>query len=487
MSFILSLFLATSMRFELFPGDDIRVVTLQIEESKGTPVAKMIDNVRKLEEDIYRVLKREEYISVRSWIGKKVTRDKVDIGDNLASIKIEFTDFNQRKRTVGDILVEIQKYIDLYKFKVSLEKVKGGPPVGKDVDIKISGYDRKEIYNYAKKIKYFLDNKEVISTEIDYDPNIKEYIIDIKNKKTESLGLNTSLISAEIRSAFSEDRVSTIIENDEIIDLIIRIDPVYRKNHVLRNLKIPNNTGNYIPLKNVVEISSDRTADKLIRKKYKKTISIGATIDKNKTTSLKINNEIEEFIKNTIDENIFYSLEGENEDTKESLKDFLTAGVLSFFAIFFLLVIMFKSLLQPFIIMTAIPLGIMGVIYTFKIAQVLGDGWSLGFMAIMGVIGLVGVVVNDSIVLVDTINKNIDKDYLNEVIDSSKSRLRAVILTTFTTVMGLLPLVFSPNGDPFLRPMALSFAGGLLFSSLITLIFVPSLYYSILRIKQKIN
>ena len=156
---------------------------------------------------------------------------------------------------------------------------------------------------------------------------------------------------------------------------------------------------------------------------------------------------------------------------------------------------MFNSLLHPVVVMSAIPLGLIGVIWTFKVAN-----QSLGFMALMGVVALIGVVVNDSIVLVTFINETREKvkDLKEAVYIASRSRFRAVILTTFTTVAGLIPIAhpevayflsFGSNtdSDPFIQPMALSFAWGLLFASMVTLIFVPCNYLAFEGLKLKIK
>ena len=171
---------------------------------------------------------------------------------------------------------------------------------------------------------------------------------------------------------------------------------------------------------------------------------------------------------------------GENKDTIESINRLKKSFSISMLIIFFVLIAMFNSIGQPFVIMAAIPLGITGVIFTFKLF-----GAPIGFMAGMGVIGLIGVVVNDSIVLVNFINKKReDVNNLSEaILEASVSRFRPVILTTFTTVAGLFPVAHSgllggPAGDPFLKPMALSFAYGLLFSTMITLLFIPCLYFT---------
>ena len=176
---------------------------------------------------------------------------------------------------------------------------------------------------------------------------------------------------------------------------------------------------------------------------------------------------------------------GESKDTQESLASFKKALVASMFIIFIMLVVQFSSMAQPIIIMTAIPFGLIGVVASFKLL-----GMPIGFMALMGMLGLVGVVINDSIVLVTFINRSLKENghSTKVLIQSTLTRFRPVILTTFTTVAGLLPVAHMPGGDPFLKPMATSFGYGLLFSSLITLIFVPSCYKVYIDfIDRKIN
>ena len=135
---------------------------------------------------------------------------------------------------------------------------------------------------------------------------------------------------------------------------------------------------------------------------------------------------------------------GENKDTRESMVRLATSGAISMISIFFVLILMFASFGQPLVIMSAIPLGMIGVIISFKIF-----GLSLGFMALMGVVALIGVVVNDSIVLVNFINIKAGEleDLKEAIIMACESRLRPVILTTVTTVAGLLPVAHAPNGD----------------------------------------
>ena len=178
-------------------------------------------------------------------------------------------------------------------------------------------------------------------------------------------------------------------------------------------------------------------------------------------------------VKNIMKEHpdLSYEFGGENKNTKESMTRLIRAAGIALVCIFFVLVVMFGSFGAPFVIMSAIPLGMIGVVWSFYVFDL-----ALGFMATMGMVALVGVVVNDSIVLVNFIIKQIEKDLpiFEAVKIACISRLRPVFLTTITTVAGLLPMAHAPGGDPFLKPMALSFAYGLMFATFVTLVFVPS-------------
>ena len=248
-----------------------------------------------------------------------------------------------------------------------------------------------------------------------------------------------------------------------------------------------NKGGRRIQLKKLVKVSEGPGFFVIRRYNGKRTISVSANLNRRETTPMIVAKDLGKAIPKLIKDypGVSFSIGGESKETQKSLKDIVRAGVISIFGIFIILVLMFSDLSRPFIIMSSIPLGLIGVILTFKILSV-----SLGFMALLGVVGLIGIVVNDSIVLVSFIDFKIKKEKMNlkeAVLMASKSRFRAVILTTFTTVAGLLPIAHGQGGDPFLKPMALAFAWGLLFATGITLVFIPCAYMSTYRIKNFIG
>jgi multidrug efflux pump subunit AcrB len=297
----------------------------------------------------------------------------------------------------------------------------------------------------------------------------------------------------------SGDSITEIRESEEDIEIKLFFDEKSRtKVESLMLLHLVNNQGRRIPLKRVVNLGTQPGAFVIRRLNRKRIISITADIDKKVTTPVAFAKTFKPSVEKILKDipRVDYSFGGENKDTQESMVRLAKSGIMALGAIFIILVVMFNSLLHPFVVMSAIPLGLIGVIWTFKIA-----GQSLGFMALMGVVALIGVVVNDSIVLVTFINEKraeYEGDLTKAVFEASKSRFRAVILTTITTVAGLIPIAhpsvstllsFGANtdSDPFIQPMALSFAWGLFFASLVTLFFIPCNYLVFERIKLRFS
>ena len=168
---------------------------------------------------------------------------------------------------------------------------------------------------------------------------------------------------------------------------------------------------------------------------------------------------------------------GEEKDTNESLDSLKRASMLAILMAFFILATAFNSLTQPLLILLAVPYGLFAAIYSLKF-----HGEPLSFLAFLGLIGLSGVTVNDSVVLIDYINrqrKKFDNKY-DAVLDACKTRLRPVILTSVTTVLGLAPIAYGIGGnDPFLKPMALTMTWGLAFGTVLTLVLIPCAYLSL--------
>jgi len=476
--FIASLGLAKSMKFELFPGDDVRIVFLQIKGPVGSPIRQTDDSLLKLEH-LALALPKNEIKQIKAQVGTLIGEHGNKLGSHYGSLVLYLTPPTERDRTTDEIITQLTTEAEriVPQYEVTVRKIQGGPPKGKPVEINITGNSIDELKVVSKRIQKALkDINGVTSTEIDFEEGKSQLAIEVNSLEARRLGLTSLDVARELRRAFARDAITEIRESDEDIDIKLMLDDDSRsKRETLNMLYVKNRMGQRIPLSKLVKIEEKPGAFVIRRKNRKRIFSVSGTLDKAITTPVKIAKTLEarvdEFTSGFPEIDIEFG--GENKDTQESMVRLATSGAISMISIFFVLILMFASFGQPLVIMSAIPLGMIGVIISFKVF-----GLALGFMALMGVVALIGVVVNDSIVLVNFINikANELEDLKEEIVTACESRLRPVILTTVTTVAGLLPVAHAPNGDPFLKPMALSFAYGLLFATFVTLVFVPNLY-----------
>ncbi len=496
-----SLGLARNMKFELFPGDDVRVVFVQIKGMVGNSL-KMTDTAMKsLETIALQELRKDEKKQIKSQVGVLIGEHGNKLGSHYGSLVLYLTAPDERERSTDTIVKEIIKKGEaaIPEYNISVTKIQGGPPRGKDIDIELTSDSLEDLKQASKLVLLRLQKvKGVTSGEIDFEEGKQQIIIEVNQPEASRFGVSTSQIALELRRALSSDSMTEIRKSDEDIEIKMTLAEHARSQvSSIKKLMVRNQRGFRIPIERLATFKEVPGAFIIRRQDRKRIFSVSGTLNKSVTKS----NEVVRLMKKELPillkdyPQVDFAFGGEDKSTKESMMRLAKSGGFAMICIFFILVLMFSSFLYPIVVMMAIPLGFIGVIWTFFIFNT-----SLGFMALLGVVALVGVVVNDSIVLVNFINikKKETEDLTEAVIEASASRFRAVILTTFTTVAGLLPVAHpiitrfltfgrTVDSDPFLKPMAMSFAWGLLFASMVTLIFIPCNYIVLERVKNFIK
>ncbi len=369
---------------------------------------------------------------------------------------------------------------------MELAQARGGPPVGAPVQIEIRGDDFSkslEIAEYIKDISKSIDG--VYDVKDNWERGKKEFHVEIDEVKASIAAVSVSQIASSLQTAFEGSIATSIKKADEEIDIRVIFPEELRKRIAsLKEVKVRNSIGSLVPITELATFTEHPGVPLISHTDYRRTIYVQANINEKQTSSIKVNTEINERLEPIIKKYPGYDVlsGGEYEDTQESLDSLRFSGLVALLGIGIILVLLFGNLRSPRVIMSAIPLCIIGVAIAFFIhKQTIWPTLVFSFLATMGIIGLTGVVVNDSIVLIDFITKQRNKgiDKMNAIINGCMLRLRAVFLTTITTVFGLLPTAYGIGGDdPFLRPMALALAWGLAFASLITLVITPA-YYSV--------
>ncbi|WCL47838.1 efflux RND transporter permease subunit [Leptospira sp. GIMC2001] len=363
---------------------------------------------------------------------------------------------------------------------LEFEKLAGGPPVGKPIAIEIKGDDFATLQAIASEYKAVLSQIEGI-TDIgdDFVEGKDEVRVYVDESLASFAGVSVIQIATAINTAYQGTVATKIKRADEEVDVRVRFPQAFRNSlDSLKNIFVNNLAGNLIPVSKLIRYERSPGRASINHLDGKRLITVTANLDESVVTPREANAKAIKLSKNIIDKFPGYTsrFSGENKDTEESLASLGRAFLVGLLIIFMILASLFRSILQPFIVMSAIPFSIIGVIIAFAF-----HGESFSFLAFLGVVGLAGVVVNDSIVLVDCANgirnEHPEKSIYEILIETGSIRLRAVVLTTVTTVLGLLPTAYGIGGkDPFLVPMALAFGWGLVFASVITLIVVPVFY-----------
>ncbi len=299
-----------------------------------------------------------------------------------------------------------------------------------------------------------------------------------------ALGLTRTSISSEVRNAFFGSQVQRIQRGRDDVRVMVRLPLSERKTtSALENILIATPNGGSVPLSHVAKLIPGKSPSTISRIDRYRTANVSADVEKENTNMTILQADLKTYLDELILQypGVSHSLEGEAKEQRESFGSLAWALLFVFFIIYALLAIPFKSYLQPIIVMSVIPFGMIGAVIGHWIM-----GMELTIMSLLGMLALIGVVVNDSLVLVDFINKKRSDggELMEAVLIAGASRFRPVMLTSLTTFIGLMPLLFEKSTQAqFLIPMAVSLGFGIIFATLITLILVPVNYLIVERIK----
>jgi multidrug efflux pump subunit AcrB len=467
---------AQSLDFVLFPSKGAEWFHLWLELPTGSSLEATAEQVKKVEALIQQ-LPEEELESYYTRIG----RTSWGATQNSASIGVSLTPYSERNRSADEIVEKLREKIDEFEgverafFNVDT----GGPPVGKAIALRIIGHDDSARRRLTEAVKAYLETLEGVK-DIDSNDDLGKEQIEIKidYKKLARLGLTAADLAQNVRIAFDGEVVTSIRQEDEEVDFRVRFIAEARQNlDFLKRMTIPNREGRLIRLDAVADLETGPGLNAYRHLGGKRVTTTTADVDQEVTTSLKATQAVLDHFDLERDwPGLKWDVGGEAEESRKSIINLVTSFVLAILGIYFLLVILFESFTQPLIVLIAVPFGVIGVIFAL-----VSHGQQAGFLALMGSVGLAGIVVNDSLVLVSHLNElkrqNEERDMLDMIAEGTSNRLRAILLTTLTTAVGLLPLAYGIGGlDLYMSPMALTMGYGLLFATPLTLILVPCLY-----------
>jgi len=466
------------MKFILFPSKMATDFYIIAELPIGNSLQASSDKTREIEELVSK-LSDDELESFVTRLGSNPFLGAES--ENYAIVAVVLTPYTERKRTADEIVEELRGKTDNFEGfeKITYMIESGGPPVGRPINIQIVGSDDAMRRELGDSVVAFLGTIEgVKDIERDDKPGKEQVEIKVDYDKLARMGLTVADVAQNVRIAYDGEVVTSVRYGDEDVDFRVLFEEKYRRQlDYMKELPVPNRQGRLIPLKEVSRLEMGPGPADYRHYNGERVLTIEGDVDQDIITPLEASDAVFEHFDLDKDwPGMRFVLGGEAFETQESVASLMKTFVIAAIAIYFLLSLLFNSFTQPLLVMVAIPFGIVGVIIAFAL-----HGEPMSFVGMMGVIGLVGVVVNDSLVLVNHLNelkrKREGENLMDLVAEGTANRLRAIILTTLTTVAGLTPLAYGFGGtDPFVAPMALALAYGLLFATPLTLVLVPCLY-----------
>ena len=361
---------------------------------------------------------------------------------------------------------------------------RGGDPI----DVQLSATDLKTLKLVSDEVKNRIRTYPTAFEIADSLSNGKEELQIQLTAQGYAMGMNNTWVTRQVRDAYFGSQVQRIQRGRDDVRVMLRF-PLSERQSIskLNDMLINTPSGGKVPLSHVATLKPGKSASAITRIDRYRTINVTADVDKNTTNMTTLNADLNQFLTELMNKypGVSYSLEGEAREQADSFSSLAWGLVFVFFIIYCLLAIPFKSYVQPIIVMSVIPFGAIGAIIGHWIM-----GMDLTIMSILGLMALIGVVVNDSLVLVDFINAKVRsgiKAY-DAVLIAAQSRFRPVMLTSLTTFIGLMPLLFEKATQAqFLIPMAVSLGFGIIFATFITLILVPVNYLLVEDIKKVSN
>ncbi|MEZ5199098.1 MAG: efflux RND transporter permease subunit [Bacteroidales bacterium] len=526
-------YFARNPKVEFFPTADPDYINIIAELPIGTDIDVTDEIMKSMEDDVYAIIgdHKELLKSVVTIVGKGAVGENEGFsgksgGPNRGLITVSFIDYEFRDnystaiflKSLADGLINKYPGVD-----VTIDRQSMGPPTGKPINLEISGKEFDKLLMLTDSIRVFIENSHIEGIEglkIDLDVGKPEIIVRIDREKARMFGLSTYQIASTLRTAIFGKEISDFKVGEDEYPIQLRLKDDYRYNIAsLMNQDITfrsQSSGKIIqvPISAVADIEYSTTYGSVLRKNLRRVITIWSNVIEGYNAT-EINNQLRVLMADySMPEGYKYDFTGEQEEQEEAAEFLSRAMLIALSIILMILVSQFNSIVKPAIILFSVVLstiGVFGGLGTFK----------MDFIVIMtgiGIVSLAGVVVNNAIVLIDYINLLKDRKRkelgleinanlpLNEsmdcILEAGKTRLRPVLLTAITTILGLIPLASGLNIDfitalsefdpkiyfggtnaAFWGPMSWTIIFGLTFATFMTLILVPAMYHSFYKVK----
>ncbi|HPA62864.1 MAG TPA: efflux RND transporter permease subunit [Spirochaetota bacterium] len=477
------------VKFQFMPGGGEEKISIKCYFPNEYNLGKNLSIVKPLEDITNSIFKEGELKAIRSRVGTEdfgLLDPQPGEGSHKSTIVIYLTPEQDRERTATEFTALLNEAVNkkiadgtLPKealLKIEMEKL--GPPVGKPINVEIRGEDFPSMIKAAQEyIDYLNTIPGVHGVRMDMEDGKYEFRYKIDEVMAKRTGVSVTAAATALNASFEGSVASSAKIGDEEVDIRVRFPMAYKRTiSSLNDVMVSNSSGGLVPLSKIASIEKKRGVAFINRLNFKRLVQVQAEIDIKKTTSFEVNKMLKEKFKDieTRYQNTAFAYGGEQEDSDKSMKDLGILFLIAMAVIFILLSAYFEHVSVAVILMSAIPFSMIGVVFGLFL-----HGQPFSFMGCLGVFALAGVIVSNSTVLVDFIQNLREKGvpFEKALVVGGVSRVRPVLLTSGTTILGLLPSVLEIGGkDYFVRPLSIAFMYGLIFATMITLILVPCMY-----------
>ncbi len=479
---LMSLILIPTLKVNMMNNGTDSSVTLNLTLPNGTPLSETTAVLKNFEKIVSEEI--QGYTTVITSVG---TGGRNSSTTNKGSIQINLPDDTSKQIDTSETVQnKLRKYFNSYPgAKFSFNQGFARQMTGSEFKIRVSSDDLDSALDIASKMREVMENiSDIGEVSIDIDRGLPEIQIVIDRQRAYSFGVDVTTVAKEINYAINGVTATTYRENGTEYDLILLYDTNDRKSvSNLEQIYVKGNDG-MVSVANFAEVKKGLGPVSIKRENQTRRVTVSADkrSDRNSTEIIKdIKDGVaESFI---VPEGVSVVYDGAWKDTQDQGRTYLMIGIMAILLVFGVMAGTYESFKAPIINLTTIPFLIIGVVFIFKFT-----GQAFSMTSAVGVIMLVGIVVNNGIILVDYTNLLLDRGYkMKEAcLEAGVSRLRPVLMTTLTTILGMIPMCFATEGSAaMVQPIAVAVTGGLTSSTFVTLFFIPVLFSLVMKEKKR--
>lgn len=478
--FIVSLFMVNFIKQEFFPASVRPELLVELNMPEGSSIKATDSAAQKLTQ----LIKDDKDLkSMATYVGESAPRfvlviDPVQPRNNYAQLILVANDIEARERLQQKITALAAENIP--EATLFTRNIPLGPPSPYPVMIRVSASTDAEAKLYAKKVRDVMAaDPNITMTRFDWMEQARAVKLDIDTDKLMQMGLTRQSVALALQSQVSGYTIANYLEGDQEIDIVFRLEPNDRTTiSQLETLSIPTNNGP-VPLAQIATIQYASEDTMIWRRNLRPTVTVCGSITDDVTgndITTRVYNNLAS-LRNDLPAGVTIEIGGSLEDSKKTLTHLMKPVPIMIVLMMILLMLQLQDIRKLFVILCTAPLGIIGVIWGLLIFNS-----TLGFMAELGILALTGIIIRNSVVLIDQIQQHLETGMrpIDAIIESAIVRFRPIMLAAFTTVLGLIPLFASV----FWNSIAVTIAAGLTGATLLTLIIMPIIYSLVFKIKD---